>query len=107
VTLDLPLNVALVAVAVQRCGGRASLSAIYQAMRVLVPDWKSEYKSEDSFEGTIRATLEQYCPQSERYSPKEPAFFERVGPGQYRIIPADERAEAEQRGRGLRDRPGH
>jgi hypothetical protein len=59
---DLPLNVAFVAGALHRHGGRATLAQIYQARRDFVPDWAQLYKSEDSFMGTIRATLEQYCP---------------------------------------------
>jgi hypothetical protein len=98
---DLPLNVALVAVAFHRAGGEATLDRIYQEMRTLDPEWQLRYKSEDVFEATIRKTIEDYCPQSQNFSPTRPPFFQRLGQGRYRVVPPQERDEVERLGRRL------
>ena len=98
---DLPLNVTYVAVAIGRLGGKGSLSAIYQKVRELNPDWVSQYKSDDTFMGTVRSTIEEYCPSSEKFTGKNPAFFERIASGEYRVISKDEREALEKRGRTL------
>ena len=92
---DLPLNVTNVAVAIGRLGGVATLARIYEEVRALNPDWRAQYKSDDSFMGTVRATIEEYCPQSEKFTGKNPAFFQRIASGEYRVISKDERESGE------------
>ncbi|HVX87549.1 MAG TPA: hypothetical protein VG940_01385 [Gemmatimonadales bacterium] len=100
---DLPLNVTYVAVAINRLGGSATLARIYEQVRTLNPEWRAQYKSDDSFMGTVRATIEEYCPQSEKFKSNNPAFFERIASGEYRVIPKAEREAAERKGRTLSD----
>jgi predicted DNA-binding protein len=100
---DLPHNVKLVAVAILRAGGRATLPRIYAGVRELNPEWVAQYRSDESFMGTVRSTIEEYCPQSEKFKLNNPAFFERLDAGEYRVISSEEREAAERRGRRLDD----
>jgi hypothetical protein len=90
---NVPLNVQIVAAALIRAGEEANLAEIYREVAHLIPDWAALYKNEESFRGTVRATIEEYCPQSEKYMAANEALFERVGRGRYRLVyPADRQA---------------
>ena len=51
----------------------------------------SHYKSERSCKETIQRIIENYCPESDNYSNKRIAYFNRVGHGIYRLVPESER----------------
>lgn len=98
---DLSFNLAVIGAAMMRRGGRASLLQIYRDVREVNPDWCSRYGADETLAATVRTTIEDHCPQSENYSTRLPALFERLRPGEYRVIPSDERAGAEVRGRRI------
>jgi hypothetical protein len=93
------LNVQIVVAAICTVGDEADLRDIYRGVQEFVPDWRNRYKSEESFEGTIRATIEEFCPQSEKYKQANEALFSRVSPGRYRVLDPSERESA--RGRTI------
>jgi hypothetical protein len=98
---DLSINAKMVAIAVVHLGGEANLSEIYAKIRELSPEWPKSYKDDQSFEATVRHTIETYCPQSENWSYEREALFEKVDRGRYRTVPVDERPAVVARGRQL------
>lgn len=96
-----PPNVVMVAAALADLRLESDLKDIYAAVAKANPEWRKQYKNEESFLGTIRHTLESYCPQSENYRPDRPAFFEKTATGRYRLVPPAEREDVISRGRSL------
>jgi hypothetical protein len=98
---ELPTNLKFIAIALVRAGGEADLSEIYKPAAIVLPNWAEYYKNEESFRGTIRHTLECYCPQSQNYREERDAFFEKVAPGRYRLVNVEDRETVKRRGRTL------
>jgi|SRR5438067_7273078 len=98
---DLPRNLKLLAIAFARLGGEADLARLYAEIRALDPKWPARYRSDETFEATVRKTIEDHCPQSENFSPERPALFQRTERGRYRVLRPDEREVIEARGRRL------
>lgn len=98
-----PFNPTLVALALSYLGGEADLRDIYAKVRELAEklDVDLDYKNEASFQGTVRHTLESYCPQSENWQPGNEPFVERTDRGRYRVRLAVERTSQDVRGRSL------
>lgn len=98
---DVPENLKFIAIALLNAGGEADLSRIYEEAAKVLPTWPAFYKNEEAFRGTIRSTLEAYCPQSEKYSPEREALFEKISRGRYRVVYPQDREAGKKRGRIL------
>lgn len=98
---ELPINAQLVAGAIVLLRDEADLGDIYVQVAKLLPTWKDHYKNEESFHGTIRATLEGHSPQSAKWDASREALFERVSSGRYRVLYPHQRADAIAKGRSI------
>jgi hypothetical protein len=96
-----PVNVTIVASAVVMLGDEADLKDIYLKVGELVPNWEELYRDVESFRGTIRNTIESYCPQSQNWDGSREAMFEKVRKGRYRVVLPADRLRVIARGRSL------
>jgi hypothetical protein len=99
--MSTPLNPMLVAIAISELGGKADLQAIYKRFATDNPDLVRNYKDRASLEATIRATIQNHCPQSESYREGTKAFFEKIARGKYRIVPMTEQPNVIEKGRRI------
>lgn len=88
---DLPKNVGLISSAFEKLGGETDLTHLYAAIRSLDPQWVTRFRSDATFQATVRKIIEDHCPQSANYSATRPRLFARIGRGKYRILQPDER----------------
>lgn len=91
----------LIAIAILELGGKADLQSIYRRFVADNPALVPNYKDRASLEATIRATIQNHCPQSEGFRAGTHAFFEKIGRGRYRIVPVIERQAVIERGKIL------
>jgi hypothetical protein len=87
---ELPREIATIAAALRRLGGRSTLSRICALVRELHPVWPLRCKTPEAFTLAVRTALEDYS----QGTPDHQACFERLGPEEYRVIPPGERAPA-------------
>ncbi|HTS86902.1 MAG TPA: hypothetical protein VMG41_00290 [Gemmatimonadales bacterium] len=87
VTAELPREVSFVTVALQRLGGRGSLTGICRSVQELFPAWAAEAGGAARLGVAVRKVLEDYTPGSATWLPDRHPCFELVAPEEYRLIP--------------------
>jgi hypothetical protein len=92
---DLPKNVRLISSAFSKLGGETDLTQLYAEIRALDPEWVGRFRSDATFQATVRKIIEDHCPQSANYSPNRPRLFARTGRGKYRVMRPDEQRLAD------------
>jgi hypothetical protein len=99
--MAISLNPMLVVMVISELGGKADLQTIYRRFAEDNAEQLGNYKNKESLEATIRATIQNHCPQSESYRQGTEAYFEKIGRGRYRIVPVSERPVVIGKGRGI------